>query len=79
MRRVQRGWILRNLHRRSIRPLDTRQMSATVERRMHPLVTRSVLQRARSANSFPFFTGACEKESSGDVVLVIRAAGHKGL
>jgi hypothetical protein len=37
------------------------------------------MQRACSANSFLFFTGACEKESSGGVVLVMRAAGHKGL
>ena len=71
MKRVQRGRILRNLHRRSIRPLDTCRMSVAPRRRTHRLVARPAMQRARSANSFPFFTGACEKESSGGVVLVI--------
>lgn len=70
MERVQRGGILRNLHRRSARGVAACQISVAPRSRTHRLVTRAAMQRARSANSFPFFTGVCEKESSGAVSVV---------
>lgn len=72
MKRVQRGSILRNLHRRSTRPVvDACQISVAAQRRTHRLVTWAAMQRARTANSFPFFTGVCEKESSGAASLAL--------
>lgn len=64
MTRVQRGEILRKLHRCRNRTVGARQMSMTAMPRTHRVVKREAMRLDGMANSLSFFTRLCEKESS---------------
>jgi len=69
--------ILRNLPRRSTRIVGMRQMSQRAASRTQSLVMQYGLSIAAVANSFPFFTGLCEKESRCTLSLALSAVAHK--
>jgi hypothetical protein len=75
----RRGRILRNPLPRSNRVAGVLQISVGAAPRAHGLVIQDVAGGELAPHSFPFFTGLCEKESTGARSLVLLAVHRKWL
>jgi hypothetical protein len=74
---VRRGKILRNLPCCASRIIGVCQMSMMVGSWLLPVVMEAVASRAKTANSFPFLTGLCEKERTGAGSFALLTSTHK--
>ena len=71
------GQILQNLPRRPNRIVGMCQMSMAAASRALNLVMLGAARPLGIMNSFPFFTGLCEKESRPAASLALSAVRHK--
>jgi len=69
--------ILQNLSALSSRVMSVNQISIGAARRVLGLVSQGAAQRDLVSNSFPFFTGLCEKALDCRSSLALLALGHK--